>query len=154
MQEIDDAYSTQFENDIFQNDIFICLVLKGLNQNKASTGLGFLKKLSDHAVKSARRERRTTDIEKIRTVTVQLIESLSDFSPSLLGENDAYPGQSELIGFLGLAINGCEKVLLRSGQVIQIQKNYIILKIWLTRIAPSSPDHATYAYKTYVKTSI
>lgn len=122
LQEIDDAYSTQFENDIFQNDIFICLVLKGLNQNKASTGIGLLKKLSDHAVKSARRERRTTDIGKIRTVTVQLIESLSDFSPSLLGENDTYTGQSELIGFLGLAINGCEKVLLRSGQVIQIDK--------------------------------
>jgi type IV secretion system protein VirB4 len=110
-RELDADYHARFRNSqMYVNDLYITLIYKGITSGKAGKGLSFLNKLTNKAVKGARRAARQQQMKQLQRAVDQLKMNLSAFSPRILGQRDKALGYSELISFLSLAINAGDPI--------------------------------------------
>ncbi len=117
---LDQQYHAQFKDRaLYVNDIYISLIYKGLSVGKAAKGVAWFRKVNEQAVKSAREARRQAQIKALLQARNQLVVSLGDFKPRVLGERDSQLGYSELLSFLSLFPNGGEALRLPAVQSIQ-----------------------------------
>ncbi|MCD8499599.1 MAG: VirB4 family type IV secretion/conjugal transfer ATPase [Gammaproteobacteria bacterium] len=125
LQKINDDYMNRFKKStMYQNDIYISVVFRGLNSGKVGKGISLFNKLTDSVVKEARRERRRIQIHELTKVVQRLESVLSPFKPVLLGSRDHELGYSELLSFLSMLVNGGQAQLLpQSGVSFQSAKS-------------------------------
>lgn len=117
MRQLDLNYHKQFSNEeIFVNDIYLTILYRGVATLKLLRNLGIGKSISLRVTQSVRAAMREQQVTTLVQTTRQLMVSLKDFQPYLIGTNDQELGYSELIQFLSLALNGGEGLKLAPSQ--------------------------------------
>lgn len=108
-KSINDSYMKQFDNQsMYVNDLYLTIVHKGVTTGNVGRLTNFFKKISGRYIKDARELRRNNSIKKLNDAVSQLAVSLSDFNPTVLGENDGTVGHSELLKYISLFVNAGE----------------------------------------------
>jgi type IV secretion system protein VirB4 len=104
---VNDKYHARFQGtNLYKNNIYLTVVLKGDTAGTEAKMLAWLKRLFDIGFSEARSIRREENITLLTNTVKQLLSSLSRFRPHLLGEEDNAEGVSELLQFLSLIPNG------------------------------------------------
>ncbi len=103
---IDESYHRRFQNhDLYTNDFYITLLLKGDTSTKVASLLTKVKYCLSHQVMGMREQYREGQIALLIKAIDQLSANLTPFGARLLGTQDETFGYSELIQFLSLWIN-------------------------------------------------
>ena len=106
-REVDEKYHAQFKNtNLYQNELYLCILFKGIDAGKVGGTLNFLQRLSNKAVSSARENFRNRSIAALKKAATQFMASMARFSPELLGSQDKAKNYSEVLSFFGLFVNG------------------------------------------------
>ncbi len=109
--QINNAYMQQFKNQSsYQNDLYLVIIYKGFTSGKVGKISNTFKKISRRYIKHARQAQRELSMQQLNQAVQQLITSLAEFGPQLLGENDPQCEFSELLTFVSLFINGGEAI--------------------------------------------
>ncbi len=97
------AYQKTFENKaLFVNDWYITLVVKNFVQ-QSNKKTRFFKKLFYDKQAAIRQQAQEKQYQLLKQCLQEAMVSLSEFSPNILGDRNK---KSELLGFLGLLVNG------------------------------------------------
>lgn len=113
-KRINDKYHARFKHRaLYQNSLYVTIVLKGDTSTYTAKGIEWCKRLLDVGSIEAQRLRRLDSINTLTSKIDQLLSSLSKFIPTRLGDNDARLGYSELIEFLSLITNAGEAIKFR-----------------------------------------
>jgi type IV secretion system protein VirB4 len=105
-QTLNSRYHARFQNqNLYNNDLYITLVLKGDTSTKSTSYFTKAKKLFHKNVHASVEDIRESQLEILNKTVQQLCASLSPFGASILGERDAELGHSEILQFLGLVVN-------------------------------------------------
>lgn len=103
---LDKAYHQRFkEKNIYQNSLYITVILKGDDSSKTGSLLQRAKLLSYKHNQTLLDLHREQNIETLTRTIKQLQENLTSFGARILGEQDEELGYSELLKFLGLIVN-------------------------------------------------
>ncbi len=114
-QEIDDAYMKQFRNtSMYVNDIYLAVIYKGITTGGIKRFANFLHKNSRFIIKNSRENLRQFHMRALDKAVLQVMASLSDFGPVLLGSRDDLFGASEVLAYLSIFVNGGEAMRLPS----------------------------------------
>lgn len=126
-ETVDKLYHAQFQaTPLYANELYITVLYKGVELGKLQKPFQFLQTLLSKAMKEEREAYRSQSIALLKKSVKQLMASLSDFHPRLLGEQDASLGYSELLTFYGVFVNGLAPVHLKKPQ-------------WITPMAKALP---------------
>lgn len=105
-KDLDRRYHLRFKNThLYQNDLYLSLVLKGDDSSKTGQWLERLKRLSNKRNLELARLTREKNLRLLNRALDQLRANLASFGARILGERDEELGFSELLHFLGLSIN-------------------------------------------------
>lgn len=105
--DLNENYHKRFVGkNLYKNNLYITIVLKGNDSSKTGNLVNWAKKLSSKHSEELSSLNREQKIAELQQKVEQLHSTLSSFSPSILGANDENLGYSELIQFLGLVVNG------------------------------------------------
>lgn len=114
-KHINDKYHARFKHRaLYQNSLYLTVVLKGDTSNYTAKGIDWCKRLLDVGSPGAQALRRLNNTHTLTSKTDQLLSSLSKFKPTRLGDNDMRLGYSELIEFLSLIPNRGEGIKFRN----------------------------------------
>ncbi|GGI82601.1 VirB4 family type IV secretion/conjugal transfer ATPase [Legionella impletisoli] len=103
---LNEHYHQRFQNhDLYTNDLYITVVLKGDTSSKAASILTKVKSYLSHQVMDMREQYREREIAALTKAVDQLCSNLSSFGAHLLGIKDEELGYSELTHFLSLWVN-------------------------------------------------
>lgn len=117
-KRVDEAYHQTFKNKaMYLNDLYLAVVFKGVTTGKTGKLTQLTKKISGRYVKQARQSLREQQLKQLDGAVTQLVSSLSEFGPSVLGARDEAVGHSELLTYLSLFVNGGEPLKFR-GQAV------------------------------------
>ena len=106
---VNDKYHEQFRTtNLYENELYITILYRGLDAGKFGKGLNFLQKINNKLIKEARSNYRDQAIQKLKKAIQQFLALMSRFSPTLLGTKDQALGYSEVLTFFGLFVNGLE----------------------------------------------
>ncbi|NNM59313.1 MAG: hypothetical protein HKM04_05810 [Legionellales bacterium] len=106
-RRLNTRYEEKFAHThLYKNTLYLTLIYKGVTSGKSGWLINKVKRLSEKTVKQARAMIRAHQMESLEKVRAQMLSSLAKFKPVLLGSRDEEVGYSELLEFLGLAING------------------------------------------------
>ena len=104
-------YNARFTHRcLYQNDIYLTLLLKGDSSGKVARTVNWFKRMSDVKSNESRAWRREQNMATLDSTLAQLSSHLAPFSPKVLGEQDRVLGFSELMQFLSLIPNGGETI--------------------------------------------
>jgi type IV secretion system protein VirB4 len=107
LKEIDQRYHQSFnQQSMFVNDIYLTVLSRGLTIRKLNKTVNWLSSLSSAAVKKSHDRQHQDQVKRLENTTRQLMASLSNFSPRILGCRDPIYQYSELLQFLSLFFNG------------------------------------------------
>lgn len=104
--ELDSRYHARFkQHNLYTNTLYLTIVLKGDTSTKTTSWIHRAKNLVGNRSVELAAHRREAQIVVLTQCIQQLQSHLRPFGASILGENDATVGYSELIHFLGLVVN-------------------------------------------------
>lgn len=103
---IDKAYYKKFkDNNCYQNEIYLSLILKGMSSSKYGKLDNFLSKILSKKIKSHKAYFTQNNIAELTRARDQLVASLDIFGPQVLGELDKKNNSSEVMSFFASFIN-------------------------------------------------
>ena len=107
---IDKAYYQKFkDNNCYQNEIYLSLILKGMSSSKYGKLDNFLSKILAKKNKSNNKSHKSyftqNNIAELTRARDQLVASLEIFGPQVLGELDKKNNLSEVMSFFASFIN-------------------------------------------------
>lgn len=109
LKMVDEQYHQQFrDSTLYKNRIYCSLLYKGITSGKAGKGLQILRNVSNRHMKQSRALLRRDQIKQVKQAAYQLMQTLFDYKPRLLGESDDKSGCSELMKFWGMLVNAGE----------------------------------------------
>ena len=111
-RDFNTAYKKKFEHKaLYTNDHYITLMVKGSGDGGLKGGT-WIKKYFHKANSDALNRFQEKQLELLNQVAREAMASLIDYSPQLLGDAHVEAGiSSNLLGFLGLLVNGCSRPL-------------------------------------------
>ena len=105
-KSVNEKYHARFKGkNLFCNDLFVTVILKGDTSTREGKALSFLKRFNKQGLTQNREKRREQQCKELNAKVSQFLALLSAFKPTLLGTNDVDVGHSELISFLSLIPN-------------------------------------------------
>lgn len=108
---INDKYHARFKGaNLYKNNLYLTLVLKGDTSNKSAKVIHWLKRALDAGSSVQANVHRLENLNQLTNTANQILSSLSKFRPHLLGDADDSLGYSELLAFLSLIPNAGEAV--------------------------------------------
>ena len=108
---LDERYHRRFQNhDLYTNDFYITIVLKGDTSTKAANILTKVKSCLIHQARDIREQYREGQMALLNKAVDQLCANLASFGAHILGTQDETLGYSELMQFLGLWVNAGESL--------------------------------------------
>ncbi len=107
LQEINERYHHDFINrSIYVNDIYLTILTRNMMLKKVDSIIDRMLSVSSKSVQKSYNFKRELQIKKLENTVRQILTSLSEFGPRLLGDRDQELGYSELLRFLSLFLNG------------------------------------------------
>jgi type IV secretion system protein VirB4 len=103
---LDVRYHDRFkERPLYTNTLYLTIVLKGDTSDKKASILTWTKAAFNKKSHETRRFERATQMDKLYCAVEQIKTNLTEFLPTVLGEQDEQVGFSELLCFLSLVVN-------------------------------------------------
>lgn len=113
---LNDRYHARFKNkSLYQNNLYLTVILKGDTSDKTGRLLSWSKRLFDLGSETSRSLRREEEIQTLMSASQQLLVSLAKFKPHRLGNNDKHLKFSELLSFLSLIPNAGKPLSFQMG---------------------------------------
>ncbi len=106
-QQVNDRYHRQFKDrGLYQNQLYVVLLYRGVSLSSMNKVLGVLDKLRHRAVSQQYQQHRQHVLQVLDKAAQQFIASLSAFRPYVLGSRDRELGYAELLQFFATFVNG------------------------------------------------
>lgn len=103
---VNKKYHDRFKGrNLFCNDLYVTIVLKGDTSTKEGKALNFLKRFNKKHLIKNRESSRLALCKELDSKISQFLTLMATFKPTLLGSKDKEVGYSELIAFLSLIPN-------------------------------------------------